>query len=123
MKEIELTNEIAKALSEYSEEVQTELDNIIERNANELINKLKETSPRKTGSYAKGWTKKKVVENGITGYIVYNKTKPQLTHLLEFGHAKRGGGRVAGIPHIGPARDEIEKKIVEDVSNTLKRVG
>lgn len=47
---------------------------------------------------------------------VYSKNRYQLAHLLEHGHAKRGGGRVSGKPHIAPA----EENGVEMLENLIK---
>lgn len=67
--------------------------------------------------YAKGW-KSKVEKNrlGADG-VIYNATLPGLPHLLEYGHAKRGGGRVNGIVHIKPGEQKIEK----DFTTMLER--
>lgn len=75
---------------------------------------LRENSPKKTGEYAKGWTYtvKETAPGSFTG-VVYQKNKPGLTHLLEKGHAKRNGGRVAGIPHIEPAFEDARKTMEE----------
>ena len=43
------------------------------------------------------------------------KTYP-LAHLLENGHAKRGGGRTAPIVHIKP----VEEWAIEEVQKTIK---
>jgi hypothetical protein len=76
--------------------------------AKESVKKLKQGSPQgKSGKYAKGWTSK--VETGrlTTGATVYGKHGTyQLAHLLENGHARRGGGRnVDGITHIKPVEE------------------
>lgn len=68
------------------------------------------TSKKKPYKYAKGWTF--TVERGRLNStaVIYNRSTPGLPHLLENGHAKRGGGRVEGRAHIEP----VEEKLVEN---------
>lgn len=112
----DIGKEIALILKDYTIEVERTLEKEAARIATETAKELRSTSPRskKNGRhYADGWTKKKTPE----GQVVYNKTKPSLTHLLEKGHAKVGGGRVDGTPHIEPA----EKKAIQDFENSVIR--
>lgn len=72
-----------------------------------------------TGKYAKGWTSK--VEKGrleTTGFI-YNGKLPGLPHLLENGHANRGGGRTPGRAHIKPVEEMINKEFEQKVVRTI----
>lgn len=113
----QLGNEIAKILSEYTEDVIEGIDEAGQEVAKEAVKELKAKSPKKTGGYAKGWTKKTEKKYGdVSTVIIYNKNKPGLTHLLEHGHAKRGGGRVDGIPHIKP----VEEKIIKEFSSKVE---
>jgi len=110
----DLAGEIVLAVKTYTEEVGAAIEEAVKETAQALAADLRETSPKKTGEYAKGWAARK---EGPGRYVVYNKKKPQLTHLLEHGHAKAGGGRVEGIPHIKPAEErhapQLERKIVQ----------
>lgn len=71
-----------------------------------------------TGKYIKGWTSRKAFENSLeVRYVVYNRSKPGLTHLLEHGHA--GPKPAKAYPHIKEAEDiasrYFEKRIKEIV--------
>lgn len=115
----QLGDEIAKILSEYTEDVIEGIDEAGQEVAKEAVKELKAKSPKKTGVYAKGWgrkTEKKVGD--VSTVIIYNKNKPSLTHLLEHGHAKRGGGRVDGIPHIRP----VEEKVIKEFSSKVETI-
>ena len=116
-----LSAEIAKMMEEYAAEVAGDVKTEAKAVAKEAVKELKTTSPEglgsKKGHYKDGWVSKVESENAASiGIRVYNRKKPGLTHLLEKGHAKRGGGRVEGVPHIGPA----EQKAVEDYEKRLK---
>lgn len=110
----DLSGEIAKALRDYTNEVEHGLEVSKVEIAKDTVNRLKKTSPRLTGEYAKGWSHKKIG----SARVVYNRTKYQLTHLLEHGHANRGGGRTPGQPHIGPA----EQQAVDDFTKRVERM-
>ena len=78
--------QIAQALREYTNDVVEEIDRQAIKIANKAVKELKQTSPRRTHGgrhYADGWGRTKVDGN----QVVYNKTKPGLTHLLEHGYA------------------------------------
>lgn len=73
----------------------------------------------RTGRYASGWaTRRRKVGDEWSG-VVYNKEAPGLAHLLEKGHAKVGGGRVAGRAHIAPAAEEAFGKFEELVRGAV----
>jgi len=119
----QLAAEIAKGLAEYSQDVVERVNASSERIGKEAVNRLKQTSPKRYGNYAKSWAMKTEKAVGQPHRRIIHAKAPhyRLTHLLEYGHAKRGGGRVAGIPHIRPAEEQVIQDFVAEVEEAIKR--
>lgn len=112
-----LAKAVMDGLKEYAGAVASDLKDAAEQTADDCVKELRQTSPALTGDYRKGWKKKKSYESSTeVRYTVHNQTDYQLTHLLEKGHAKRNGGRVAAQPHIGPA----EQNAIEEMERLAK---
>ena len=118
-----LASEIAKELSTYSQEVVQKVNVSSERVGKTAVKQLKQTSPKRYGDYAKSWTMKTEPEVGQPHTRIIHAKAPhyRLTHLLEHGHAKRGGGRVEGRPHIRPAEEMVIKEFVAEVEEAIER--
>jgi len=109
-----------KLMIKYTTGVEEEIEIMTEKLARGAAKELKEVSAATFKStqdkpYNKGWT---VINDSVrhrSRWIVHNKYKPGLAHLLEHGHAKAGGGRVAGKVHIQP----IEEKLVKDYEENV----
>lgn len=113
----DLANEIAKAMAEYSAEVEDKIDLIAEDVVNEAVTELKATSPKRYGKYTRNWRFKK---NAKGSYVIYNAAPTyRLTHLLENGHVLRNGGRSRAFPHIKP----VEEKVKENFEKRIKEIG
>ena len=80
-------------------------------------------APVMTGRYAKSLSYKVKKAGMMSKGEVGSKELPGLVHLLEKGHAKVGGGRVAGRPHMAPGFDAgvpaFEQKLLEGVDRAL----
>lgn len=109
-----LSSEIARTLTEYTKEVEEGLEKEKQKATTMGVKMLKESSPKKTGDYAAGWNS---IKKG-KARIIRNRTNYQLTHLLEKGHAKKGGGRVAPRVHIKP----VEERVIEEYTEGVERV-
>lgn len=113
----DLANEITRELQRYANIVEEDMEVTKEKVANDLVNELKQKSPKNTGKYGKGWRKK----TDGSAIVVHNALKPQLTHLLEKGHAKAGGGRVPAKVHIAPAEEKAINEFTELIEGAIQQ--
>lgn len=113
---------IEAELADYANGVTETLKEATKKVTKAGVSAIRATSREKfggTGRYSRGWTS--TVETGkhSSQGVIYNKDTPGLPHLLEHGHAKRGGGRVSGKPHIAPVEEMIEQQFTEEVERNL----
>lgn len=118
----DLTDAIAEELSKYSQEVVEKINLSSEKVGKAAVKQLKKTSPKRSGIYAKSWTMKTSKYYGEPNIQKIHVREPhyRLTHLLEHGHAKVGGGRVEGKPHIRPAEEMVIKEFTREVEEAIK---
>lgn len=114
-------DEVMKNLHEYAELADTAMKKAVRKTATSVRKEISANAPKRTGKYAKSWATKKTKENSHSlEMTVHSKDRYQIAHLLEKGHAKRGGGRVEGKPHIAPAEengaDLLESLIKKELS-------
>ncbi len=115
--------EISDILNEYSSDIQEAITEEAQTVAKEAVSELKNTSPKRTGDYRKGWRTKTIKGKGFVTSIVHNATDYQLTHLLEKPHLKRNGGMTTPKVHIAPVEEKAVKEYEKDVENIIKNGG
>lgn len=116
--------QMRKILDAYEDRVENVYEVSVSRVSREAVQRLRNTSPKKSGSYARGWSLKKVKSRAnVTDVIVHNRTDYQLTHLLENGHVirnKKGEyGRTRPIKHIAPVAEWAENELPNDIERGL----
>lgn len=116
----DLASAINEALQEYRDLAAEDMKRVINEAGKTIRKEIKARAPRESGQYAKSWRVKKIHEDSQSvELMVYSPKRYFLTHLLEHGHAKRNGGRVSARPHIAPAEEVGEEKLMKDLEKAL----
>lgn len=112
---------VSKFVEEYGEEARQASETAIQETAKDVSKDLK-----KAGSFGgKGEYRRAIgVELdksrlGIEAHIGAKKYSG-LTHLLEFGHAKRNGGRTTAYNYVAPINDTVEERYMKKLEELLK---
>ena len=109
---------VMEGLLEYAELAADVMKDCVKKAGNTVKKETQAGAPVRTGKYKRSWAVKRQRETSSTlEVVVHSRNRYQLTHLLEKGHAKRGGGRVKAVPHIAPA----EEKGVRELEEWIKR--
>ena len=116
----QMADVIMEGLQEYADLATDDMKKAVKKAGNTVKTQISATAPKRTGKYAKSWKAKNTRETSTELQVtVYSPTRYMLAHLLENGHAKRGGGRVKAIPHIAPAEAVGEEQLIKDIESAL----
>ena len=120
----QLDDTVMKGMQEYAKLATDDLKKDVQKAGRTVKKQIESTAPKKTGQYSKSWSVKKVKETSDSiQVVVHSKTRYMLTHLLEFGHALRNGGRTRAFPHIEPAEQAGIEQLKRDIEMDLKKNG
>ena len=117
----QLADAIMEGLEDYGDLAADEVKKAVRKAGKTVKDQISQNAPEKTGAYSKSWAVKKTGETSQSLQVtVHSRNRYQIAHLLEHGHAKRGGGRVRAIPHIAPAEAAGEEQLVSEIERALK---
>ena len=117
----EMDSAIMDELEKYAELASDDSKAAVKETAASVRKDIQAGAPVDTGKYKKSWSVKNVHEDSESiDLVVHSRNRYQIAHLLEHGHAKRGGGRVAAKPHIAAAEQRGNEKLVTTIEQKLK---
>lgn len=117
----QMADVIMEGLQEYADLAAEDMKAAVKKAGRKAKSDVQAGAPVDTGKYKKSWTVKTTKENANAMEVtVHSKNRYQLAHLLEFGHAKRGGGRTRAFPHIAPAEEAAAELLKREVEAALK---
>lgn len=114
----QMAEALAQTMAEYAELSNEVMKDCVAEVSRFVKKDIQGNAPVRTGKYQKSWAAKKVQENANSlTMVVHSRDRYQIAHLLEHGHAKRGGDRVQAVPHIAPA----EQRGAEELTAKIER--
>ena len=116
-----LADAVMEGLVEYAELATEDMKAAVKKAGQTVRKEIQAGAPVKNGAYKKSWAVKTTREtSSFMEVTVHSRNRYQLAHLLEFGHAKRDGGRVSGRPHIAPAEEKGIRQLEEEIKKALE---
>ena len=116
-----LADAVMERLNEYARTSTEDVKAAVRKAGNTVRDEIKGTAPKDTRAYAKSWSVKTKKETSASlEVVVHSRNCYQLAHLLEYGHAKRGGGRISAKPHIAAAEQKGVEELEKSIEKALK---
>ena len=117
----QLAQAVMDEMNEYKDLVNLGMRTAVKKAGKSVQADIKASAPKETGGYSRSWSVKNTKENSHALEVtVYSRNRYQLAHLIEFGHAKRGGGRTRAQVHIAPAEEKGIRQLEEDIKRSIR---
>lgn len=119
----DFSSEITKMLTQYNEEVTLKCKEVVDEVAAGTMNEIKTHCNFKgTGKYIKSFKLATSFEDSRNKRITWHVRSPhyRLTHLLEFGHIKRNGGRTRAFPHVKYGNDFVQNNLPRKMQEAIE---
>lgn len=116
-----MADAIMKELNDYADASAEGVKTAVQKAAKTVKTEIQAGAPVRSGKYKKSWSTKHTAESSNKLEItVYSRNRYQIAHLLEHGHAKRGGGRVAARAHIALAEQTGIEQLQQEIERCLR---
>lgn len=118
-------NYLVQNIGKYSTDVQNKVRETTKEVSDKIKPEVQSYSVKgkqlyRTGAYRAGWRVTTLTKNGVYRRKVYNKSKPTLVHLLEFGHG--GPFPARAYPHVSPTELKYQEILFKKVKEIVERV-
>ena len=114
-------------MNQWTDEVVGKVSDVLKSVGDDAAERFKTSGDfeNRTGKYRKSWKVESEKKRTYEKVTVYASNGQHIkTHLLEFGHAKRGGGRTRAFPYISTnnelAEEEAVSKIIKVIEETSR---
>lgn len=118
-----VSQQMKTLLTDYTDEIALAVSEVLEDVGREAAEELHTAGGFQGRKYRRSWDVKTEQQRTFESVIVHNKKHYRLTHLLEFGHAKAGGGRTRAFPHIAPVNEAAVEKAEKRIRAAVEQIG
>jgi len=126
MSKLNLTEQFKDIFDDYTDEIMKVTIDALKEVAEDASDELHGSSGiggfGGKGKYDKGWTVTEEQHRTFYSATAHNKSRYQLTHLLEFGHAKSNGGRTRAFPHIANVNEKAQDEAVKKIEKAIEAI-
>lgn len=117
---LNVSQQMKEILTNYTDDVKEVVTEVLTDVGKEAASELKSAGSFKGRKYRSGWDTTVETHRTFDSVVVHNKKKYRLTHLLEFGHAKRNGGRTRAFPHIAPVNEKATQRAEREIIKKIE---